>query len=126
MKRKTKKILQWLPTVPVSLFITSTALMKVTGYPQLAAQFAAYNLSGIIKPLGIIEFVFLLLFLWNRTVKIGLLLLTALYGGAAAIELGHKGPILFPLVLLAAIWIAAACRSKYHFAPQPAQTLQLS
>src|SRR5512138_488895 len=82
MKSKTNKILKWTPSILVALTISAGSLMKLTAQPQLVDIYAKIGLLPYMKLLGIAELVFILLFLWSRTLRIGFFLLTGYFGGA--------------------------------------------
>ena len=97
MKSKTNKILRWAPSILVTLIIVAGAFMKLTVQPQLVEMFTKTGLLPYIKLLGATELVFVSLFLWSRTLRLGFFLLTAYFGGAMAIELSQYIFFIIPL-----------------------------
>ena len=97
MKSKTNKILRWAPSILVALIIVAGSFMKLTAQPQLVEMFTKTGLLPYIKLLGAAEFVFVSLFLWSRTLRLGFFLLTAYFGGAMAIELSQYIFFIIPL-----------------------------
>lgn len=97
MKSKTNKILRWAPSILVALIIVAGSFMKLTAQPQLVEMFTKTGLLPYIKLLGAAELVFVSLFLWSRTLRLGFFLLTAYFGGAMAIELSQYIFFIIPL-----------------------------
>lgn len=122
MKSKTNKILKWTPSILVTLIIVAGSIMKLIAQPQLVEVFAKTGLLPYMKLLGIAELVFIILFLWSRTLRIGLFMLTGYFGGAMAIELSQHIFFIIPAVILAFIWLAAWLRDNSLFSiPQKSQ-----
>lgn len=115
MKSKTNKILRWAPSILVTLIIVAGAFMKLTVQPQLVEMFTKTGLLPYIKLLGATELVFVSLFLWSRTLRLGFFLLTAYFGGAMAIELSQQIFFIMPAVILALVWLAAWRRDNSLF-----------
>jgi len=115
MKSKTKNILKWLPTVAAALVIIMGACLKLSGFAPLVELYSRIGLLPVIKILGLAELLFLGLFLYSRTMKMGFLLLTAYYGGAMAVELSHGTVFIFPATILTITWIGAYLRDRSLF-----------
>jgi len=115
MKSKTNKILRWTPSIVVTLVIVAGAFMKLTAQPQLVEVFSNTGLLPYMKLLGVAELVFVSLFLWSRTLGIGLILLTGYFGGAMAIELSQHIFFIIPAAILAFVWGAALLRDNSLF-----------
>jgi len=107
MKNKTKNILTKVLSLLVTLIITVTAAGKLAAVQQLADSFSRIGLLPYMKILGIAELIFLAAFLWGKTRKIGLLLLTGYFGGAMAVEMSHGTFFIAPAMILAIIWTTA-------------------
>ena len=69
-------------------------------------HFVEMGIDDYMKLFGLAEIIFALLFLLPATSKIGLLFLTAYFGGAIAMELPY-GMAAAPAVPLALIWLTA-------------------
>jgi hypothetical protein len=54
-------------------------------------------------------------FMKLATMRIGLLLLTAYFGGAMAVELSHGPNFMLPAAILSTVWIGAYLRDPYLF-----------
>ena len=123
MKSKTNKILRWAPSIVVTLVIVAGAFMKLTAQPQLVEVFSNTGLLPYMKLLGVAELVFVSLFLWSRTLGIGLILLTGYFGGAMAVELSQHIFFIMPGAILVLVWLAAWLRDGSLFShPHKQQT----
>ena len=115
MKNKTNKILRWTPSIIVTLIVVAGAFMKLTAQPQLVEVFSKTGLLPYMNLLGIAELLFVSLFLWSRTLRIGLILLTGYFGGAMAIELSQHIFFIVPAAILVFVWSAALLRDNSFF-----------
>jgi hypothetical protein len=115
MKSKTNKMLRWTPSILVTLIIVAGAFMKLSAQPQLVEIFSRTGLLPYMKLLGIAELVFVSLFLWSPTLRIGFILLTGYFGGAMAIELSQHIFFIIPAAILAFVWAAALLRDHSLF-----------
>jgi hypothetical protein len=115
MTNKTKKILNWAPSILASLIIVAGACMKLTNQPQLVEIFSKTGLLPFMKALGVAELSFVLLFLWPRSLRIGFFLLTGYFGGAMAVELSQHIVFIMPGFILALVWVGAYLRDGYLF-----------
>jgi hypothetical protein len=127
MKSKTNKTLKWIPSILVALMISLSACMKLASNHQLVEIYTRIGLLSGMMTFGVAELLFTGLFLFNRTMKIGLLLLTGYYGGAMAVELSHGGFFIVPAVILTIVWIGAFLRnpSLFLFVDQRATITQI-
>ena len=107
MKNKTKIIVTRTLTGLIVLIIVMSAAGKLAFAPQLVNIFSKIGLLSYIKILGIAELLFLSTFLWEKTRKLGLLLLTGYFGGAMAVEMSHGTFFIAPATILTLIWITA-------------------
>ena len=115
MKSKTKQNLKWAPSVLIALVIAMGAVMKLAAAPQLVELYSKIGLLPFLQILGITELLLVALFLWPLTMKLGFLLLTGYFGGAMAVEMANGNFFLFPMIILAIIWIAAYLRDASLF-----------
>lgn len=125
MKSKRKTLLSRAPSVLIASVIGTGGIMKLVGPPQLVEIYTRIGLLQYLAVLGITEIVLVVLFLWDRTMKIGFLLLTGYFGGAMAVELSRGTIFIFPGVILAIVWIAAYLRNASIFQSEK-QVRQLS
>src|SRR6187549_1301917 len=115
MKSKTRKFLKWMPSTLAALVIVSGSIMKLTAQPQLVEVFSRSGMLPYLKALGITEILFVSLFLWPPSLRIGFFLLTAYFGGAMAVELSQHIFFIMPAVILALVWLAAWLRDNSLF-----------
>ena len=124
MKSKTRKFLKWIPSILAALIIVSGSVMKLTAQPELVEIFSKSGMLPYMKELGIAELLFVSLFLWPRSFRIGFFLLTAYFGGAMAVELSQHIFFIMPAVILTLVWLAAWLRDGSLFsAAQRQQTI---
>jgi hypothetical protein len=115
MKSKTRKFLKWMPSILAALIIVSGSVMKLTVQPQLAEVFSRSGMLPYMKGLGIAELLFVSLFLWPRSLRIGFFLLTGYFGGAMAVELSQHFFFIMPAVILTMVWLGAWLRDGSLF-----------
>ena len=115
MKSKAKKMLKWAPSILVTLIVISGAFMKLTAQPEIVEVFSKTGLLPHIKLFGIAELLFISLFLWPGSLRIGFILLTGYFGGAMAVELSQHIFFIMPAAILALVWLAAWLRDKSIF-----------
>lgn len=125
MKSKTKQKLKWTPSVLIALIIIMGAVMKLAAMPQLVELYARIGLSQYLQILGITELLFVALFLWPHSMKLGFLLLTGYFGGAMAVELSNGTPFIFPGIILMLVWVAAYLRDASLFKTTQKQKIVL-
>jgi len=114
MCNRKKQNLKLIPGFLVVALLIASGVLKISGYHPMLLHFVQLGIDGQLPLLGSAEILFALLFLFPSTSKIGLLLLTAYFGGAMAIELPYHmmaGPMI-PLVL---VWVAAFIRQRSFF-----------
>ena len=115
MKKRTKQILKWTPSVFAGIIITLGAFMKLVAAAPLVEIDSKIGLLPYLRILGIAELLFVALFLWPRTMKMGFFLLTGYFGGAMAVEWSHGNFFVVPGTILSIIWIAAYLRDAALF-----------
>ena len=113
---KTKKsTMKKIPVFLVGTIVIVSGLMKITGIHPMLDHFITMGISpAMIKLLGAAEIIFTVLLMFPATAKIGLLLLTAYFGGAMAAEIPF-GQVMAPMIPLALVWIAAFVRAPSYF-----------
>ena len=107
MKTNKKIAVTRVLTALVALIIIMSASSKLAFVPQLVEIFSKIGLLSYLNILGITELMFLALFIWKKTRKLGLLLLTGYFGGAMAVEISHGTFFSAPATILTLIWITA-------------------
>ena len=109
MCNRKKQSLKMIPAFLVSVIIIISGVLKISGHHPLLPHFAEMGFAGYVPLFGGLEIVFALLFLFPKTVNLGLLLLTAYFGGAMAVEIPY-GMLAAPALPLALVWMAAWVR----------------
>ena len=113
-KKKTQRSKQ-IPAIVITAILFISGEFKILGIHPMMQHFEEMGFSrSMISILGICEILFSVLFLINRTSKIGLLLLTAYLGGAMAAEIPYH-QVLAPVVPLMLVWVAAFIRQRSLF-----------
>ena len=74
------------------------------------------------RGLGLLKLIFLGLYLYPRTFRLGFLLLCCFFGGAMATLLSHQASILPPAVPLVVLWVATYLRDRSIFIQKLEQT----
>ena len=115
MKNNTKIAVTRVLTALVALIIIMSASSKLAFVPQLVEIFSKIGLLSYLNILGITELMFLALFIWKKTRKLGLLLLTGYFGGAMAVEISHGTFFIAPATILTLIWITAYLHDEKMF-----------
>ena len=110
-----KENLKWIPSILAAIVISLGAVMKLAAVPQVTEIYSRIGLLPYIKLLGASELLLTGLFLYPRSMKIGLLLLTGYLGGAMAVELSHGSIIIFPAAILSVVWIGAYLQNPGFF-----------
>jgi len=103
-----------------------SACSKLAFVPQLVNIFSKIGLLSYIKILGTTELLFLSTFLWEKTRKLGLLLLTGYFGGAMAVEMSHGTFFIAPATILTLIWITAYLLDESMFVSERKEVSTLS
>lgn len=113
MCNRKKSTIKVIPVLAVAAIITISGFLKIAGvHPEHLIEMGLSTI--LIKLLGTGEIIFSLLFLFTPTSKIGLLLLTAYFGGAMAAEIPYH-QVAAPLVPLVLVWVAAFIRQRSAF-----------
>jgi hypothetical protein len=123
MTSKTKTRLQWLPLAVFPAFLTFSIIMKFAHMPQLVALYSKVGFQDHMVLIGMIELLFLGLFLWSKTMRMGFFLFTAYYGGAIGIEISLGMVPMAPAIILTVIWISTYLRNPALFYFNKKQTI---
>ncbi|MCC3160316.1 DoxX family protein [Hymenobacter sp. 15J16-1T3B] len=114
-----KSLVTGLVTAVPALLVAASGVMKLLGGAGIQAALARAGVAELRVPLGLLELLFTALFLYSRSMKLGLLLLTSYFAGAIATDLSHgqsPGPAALILTL---VWMAAFVRDRSAFLPAP-------
>lgn len=103
-----------IPTFLIVALLAISGILKISGHHPMILHFVQLGIDGWLPLLGSAEIIFALLYLFPVTNQLGLLLLTAYFGGAIAIEIPYH-MIAGPAVPLVLTWIAAFIRQRSLF-----------
>lgn len=120
MRAKTKKITGWVLTILVIVFLLFDSIGKIVGIDESVK--ATIELGYPESTIGIIGLILLgitILYAVPRTSFIGLILMTAYFGGAVATHVREESPLfshtLFPVYFALMAWAGLALRNKRLF-----------
>lgn len=102
-------------TVLASAMVILSGVMKLMKSEQVVTGLSNVGVGQYVTLLGIMEIGFMALFLFPKTRKIGLILLSCYFSGAIATELSHGGPVMNAAMPLALVWIAAILQDSNLF-----------
>ena len=113
---KTKKITSWVLAGLVAAFIILSGVGKIMSSnnpdSDIYKNFLKWGLEGKIILIALGEIIAALLFLIPRTSSLGVLLISAFFGGAIVTHLEHGEPMFFmPAILLVIAWVAHYLRN---------------
>jgi asparagine N-glycosylation enzyme membrane subunit Stt3 len=114
MCNRKKQNLKMVPTFLVVALLVISGGLKISGHHPMILHFVQLGIDGLLPLLGSAEILFALLLLFPLTSKLGVLLLTAYFGGAMAIELPYH-MVAAPAAPLILIWVAAFIRQRSLF-----------
>lgn len=116
MKTSSVRILTIVITTLAVGLVLLSGLGKLSAQPQVVELLTKMGVAPFMTWLGVMEISFALLYVWPPTRKAGLLLLTAYFSGALAVELSHRSALIAigPLVV---IWLSAFLRDRSIFLP---------
>jgi len=119
MNDKLKNILSTSFIVIVNLVIALGAIAKIAGLKSATEALARNGVGNYVRALGIMEIIFVALFLYKKTFRLGFYLLCCYFGGAIATHLMQ------PAVPLILIWITTFLRDRTIFlGKQPDYTVR--
>ena len=110
-----KKIITIILTALVSVVLTFGAIMKFAGAKSVVEPLTKLGVGNYIPILGTMEMIFLILFLFPVTRKIGLLLLSCYFGGAIATHISHGESVFAAMPPIILIWIVAYLKDPSIF-----------
>jgi hypothetical protein len=105
-------------TIIACTLVTLGAGLKLISVQPLVEVFERMHLELFLRSFGMAEIIFLILFLWSPTRKLGLLFLTGYFGGAMAVELSQGIIFWQPAAILILIWASAYLRDPSFFLPE--------
>ncbi|THD32593.1 MAG: DoxX family protein [Flavobacterium johnsoniae] len=94
-------------TGSATLMVAMSGLMKAVHLPWSVQGLVKFNLPHSATILGLMEMTFIALFAFQKTMRIGFILISCYLAGAMATELSNDGSIFNPGIPLVLIWITA-------------------
>lgn len=113
-KYLTIKMLGWVLTVFVSIFMVISGAHKIIGTKEMVDNFSAMNLTPYMRLVGIMEILGVALLIYGKTSKYGAILLSMIMSGAIAIHLSLMGGIgvLIPVIVGIIGWTSHCMRNE--------------
>ena len=120
MPTKTQRIIGWILTVLVGLFLIGVSgipkFLDISKIPNMADMMAKLQIPlDLLKILGIIEISVAVLYLIPRTSFLGAILTTGYLGGAVWTHLRVGDPWFFPIIVGVLMWLGLALRHPVIF-----------
>ena len=117
MPTKTQRIIGWILTVLVGLFlIGASGVPKFFDFPGKADMMAKLQIPlNLLTTLGVIEVSVAVLYLIPRTAFLGAILTTAHLGGAVWTHLRVGDTWFFPIIIGVLMWLGLALRHPVIF-----------
>jgi hypothetical protein len=116
----TRKNLGWLLTGLIGFALLASAAAKLSGAEEMMTQFAASNIENWVTIIAIGEIISVILFIVPKTMRLGLVLLSAYFGGAIMSHMASNNTAFSdftaPAVFLVFIWVVAWVRGFDFFA----------
>jgi hypothetical protein len=120
MPTKTKRIIGWVLTVLVGLFLIGASgvpkFLDISKIPDMADMMTKLQIPlKLLKILGVIEISVAALYLIPRTAFLGAILTTGYLGGAVWTHLRVGEPWFFPIIVAVLMWVGLALRRPVIF-----------
>ena len=112
---KKRKITGWVMAGLLTALLVMSASQKLIGNPEMVENFDKWGLGSMITIIALGELVSVLLFLIPRTAVLGVLLLSAYFGGAILVHMANDEPYVFQSIVLLFIWVTAWLRTPEMF-----------
>lgn len=120
MPTKTQRIIGWILTVLVGLFLIGASgvpkFLDTSKIPDMAAMLAKLQIPlDLLKIVGVIEISVAVLYLIPRTAFLGAILTTGYLGGAVWTHLRVGDTWFFPIIVAVLMWLGLALRRPAIF-----------
>ena len=120
MPTKTKRIIGWVLTVVVGLFLIGASgvpkFLDISKIPDMADMMKKLEIPlSLLKILGVIEISVAVLYLIPPTAFLGAILTTGYLGGAVWTHLRVGEPWFFPIIVAVLMWLGLALRRPVIF-----------
>lgn len=108
---KGRKTTGWILAGLLTALIAMSAIGKLSGGEEMVSNFSKWGLEGKLTLIGIGELIAGILFIVPKTSSLGVLLLSAHFGGAIATHMEHGEMFMPQAIILVIIWITAWIRN---------------
>jgi len=126
MQTKTKRIIGWVITALVSLFLIGpSAAGKFIDWEGKEEMFQKMGVtSELVQKIGVLEVALAILLLIPRTSFVAAILLTGYLGGAVMTHLRIGEPLFFPIIIGVVMWVGLGLKRPEIFSLAIGQTEQ--
>ena len=102
----------WLVSALATLPLVASGTMKLIGHPVVVQNLTTFGFRrGVLRPMGLLEYLFVALFLLPPTAAIGAILLTGWMGGAIATHLRAGDNFVVQTAIPLLVWAGYALRT---------------
>lgn len=108
---KSRKVAGWALVGLLGAMLMASAGGKIIGADTMRGMFGKWGLEDWMLIVGLGELASAILFVVPRTHSLGVLLLSAYFGGAIATHMQHGEPFVIPAALLVLVWLAGYLRN---------------
>jgi len=115
MNPKTKKIITLVVMIIAGLMIGAGGVSQLLGLGNIDRDMTKVGAGDYCKMIGAAKIVFVAMYFYPKTFKLGFLLLSCILAGAIATLLTHGEPLYAPVVPLVVLWIATYLRDNNIF-----------
>jgi hypothetical protein len=99
----------------ISLMIGGSGILKIIKAQPILDSFTKLGVAQYTQLLGVADLVFVALFLYPKTMKIGFVLLACYIAGAMGVHLSHGEAPTSPLPPMILLWVSAYLRDSSVF-----------
>jgi len=108
---KGRKITGWVLAGLIVALMVMSAFAKISGSEELVTNFTKWGLIDWLTIVGIGELTAAILYLIPRTSSLGVLLLSAHWGGAIVTHMSNGESFVFQSIVLILVWVTAWVRN---------------
>jgi hypothetical protein len=112
---KGRKITGWVLAGLIVALMIMSAFAKISGSEELVTNFTKWGLIDWLTIIGIGELAAAIIYLIPRTSSLGVLLLSAQWGGAIVTHMSNGESFIFQSIILVMVWVTAWVRNPGTF-----------
>ena len=102
----------WAVSALAALPLVASGTMKLIGHPVVVQNLTTFGFGrGVLRPMGVLEYLFVALFLLPPTAAVGAILLTGWMGGAIATHLRAGDRFVVQTAIPLFVWAGYALRN---------------